>query len=345
MEEKTLIDNSILDSKLKNNEFSNCYIFCGSDEESIKKNIKKIANKVLNKDFLQLNYVQLDGVTTDIDKVINACETLPFMSEKKVVVIYRANFLKDRVDKNMEKLSKKVSEYVKNVPPHCILIMYYIFENDRERESFKLKKLDKIACGVKISKLKGAALQKKVGEIFREKGKNINKSDLALFCSIVENNMDIIKNEVEKLCAYTEGKEIQMQDITDSVSGKNDNDIFNLVDFLSQRKPEKSLDILNELLFKGESITGILRMIQRQFKLIFDIKLGMGKGKDKDKLARELRLHPYICEKMMRQSKKFSMEQLEKILELSLNTERTLKTTSVDGKMEMELLIINTAVV
>lgn len=188
-------------------------------------------------------------------------------------------------------------------------------------------------------------LQKKIEEIFRKKGKNINKAELALFSSNVENNMDIIENEVEKLYCYTEGREITAKDITDLMSLKNDNDIFNLVDYISEKKPQKSMDILNELIFKGESVTTILRMIQRQFKLIFDVKLGLEKGKEKEELAKELRLHPYICEKMMTQSKRFTLDQIKKSIELCLNVEKLLKSTTIDSKIEMELLIIRTATI
>lgn len=345
MEEGIVLDCTGLENKLKHEELSNCYILCGTDEQTIKKFIKKITDKALNKDFLELNYIQLDGLTVNIDSIINACETLPFMSDKRVVVIYRANFLRDKMDKSMESLYTEVSKYIKGLQKDCILIMYYVFENDREKESSKLKKLDKTATVVKFAKLKGASLQKTVGEIFKKKDKDIGKADLALFCNLVENNMDIIENEIEKLCSYTEGRDITQKDIADIITSKKDNDIFNLVDFLSQKKPQVALDILNELLFRGEVVNGILWMIQRQFKLLFDLKLGMEAGKGKSQLSSELHLHPYVCEKMMTQSRKFTIEQLEKIIDITLNTEKTLKSTSADDKTEMELLIINTAIV
>ncbi len=340
-----MIDVSTLNDKFKKNEYSNCYVFCGSDEQSIKETIKTIIDKNISKDFFDFNYVQLDGSTVDMNTIVNACETLPFMSDKKVIIIYRANFLKDKMDKGSEKLSKEVIDYIKTLPKECILIMYYIFENDREKESYKLKKINNTACVVKFLKLKGAMLQKKVEEIFRKKGKGIAKTELSLFCSNVENNMDIIENEVEKLYCYTYGREITAKDITELTSLKSDNDIFNLVDYISEKKPQKSIDILNELVFKGESITTILRMIQRQFKLIFDIKLEAERGKRKEELAKELRLHPYICEKMMVQSKKFTIDQLKNSMELCLNTEKLLKSSTVNSKMEMELLIIRTATI
>ncbi|WMJ82323.1 DNA polymerase III subunit delta [Clostridium sp. MB40-C1] len=338
-----MIDSLSLENKLKNNEISNCYIFCGSDEQSIKNFINIIIKKSIKNNFIDLNYTQLDGLTVNSDDLTNACETLPFMSDNKVVVVYRANFLRDKCDRDKEKVYKHIESYIKKLPKECILIMYYIFENDREKESNKIKKLDKYCQVVKFSKLKGATFQKKVKEIFDRKNLKIGKVELTLFCNCVENNIDIIQNEVEKLYWYTYGKEITSKDIYDIITMKNDNDIFNLVDYLSKRKPEKALDILNELIFKGENINAILRMIERQFNLLFNIKVGMEKGNTKEELARELKLHPFICENMMKQSKKFEFNQIEKSMELCLETEKNLKSTSVDGKTEMELLIINTA--
>ncbi|MCY6959716.1 DNA polymerase III subunit delta [Clostridium brassicae] len=338
-----MIDSLSLENKLKKNEIANCYIFCGSDEQSIKNVIDIIIKKSIKNDFMDLNYTQLDGLTVNSDNLTNACETLPFMDEKKVVVVYRASFLRDKCDREKEKVYKYMEMYIKKLPKECILIMYYIFENDREKESNKIKKLDKYCQVVKFSKLKGAAFQKKVKEIFDKKNLKIGKVELTLFCNCVENNMDIIQNEVEKLYWYTYGREITSKDIYDVITVKNDNDIFNLVDYLSQRKPEKALDILNELIFKGENVNTILRMIERQFNLLFNIKVGLEKGNTKEELARELRLHPFICENMMKQSRKFQFNQIEKSMELCLETEKNLKSTSVDGKTEMELLIINTA--
>ncbi|KOA21253.1 DNA polymerase III subunit delta [Clostridium homopropionicum DSM 5847] len=334
-----------LEEQLSKNRMSNCYIFCGSDEHSIKNYINKIVAKFVNKDFLDFNYSEIDGLNANIDNVRNACETLPFMSEKKAVVIYRANFLRDKVDKALESSSKEIMQYINNIPSECILIMYYIFENDREKESNKVRKLEKAVLAIKMSKLKGNSLSKKVTDILKDKGKDINKSDLAILCNNVENNLDIIENELEKLYCYTIDREITGKDILDIITKKNDNDIFNLVDFISQRKPQKSLDILNELIFKGEIETSILRMIQRQFKLLFIIKLGIETGKSKEQLSSELKLNPFICEKMMQQSSKFTLNQLKQNVEASLETERILKSKSVDSKLEMELLILKSTTI
>lgn len=339
---KGLLDYLELEDKVKKNTFDNCYVFCGVDEALIKENIRLIVDKALENPFKDLNYVQFDGLNVDVEHVINTCETIPFMSDKKVVLIYRAVFLGEGEDKEYNKKFERISKYIENPASHCILILYYVFENEREKPSNKIKKLEKKACVVRFDKLKGAALEKKVKALFEARGKSIGKIELRFFCDGLDNNMNIIQNEIEKLCAYTYGRDITKEDILKLLPPKTDNDIFHLVDSVSQKKIEKALDILNELIFKGEKIAYILYMIERQFNILLQIKFGLEEGKDKDSLSKELSLNPFICEKMIAQSKKFTMKGLKNAIELCLNAEEILKSSSVNGKTEMELLILNT---
>ena len=70
----------------------------GLDEKLIKSSIDPIIKKVLDKDFLDLNFIKIDGLTSTFDEIENACETLPFFGDKKVVLVYKFNF-EDKPDK------------------------------------------------------------------------------------------------------------------------------------------------------------------------------------------------------------------------------------------------------
>ncbi len=342
-----MINFTDLEKKLKKNEIDNCYIFCGSDEKLIKHHVKFITDSVLKSEFMDLNYSKFDGNKADFETIIEACETMPFMSDKKVVVVYRATFLDDSSggkasgDLKNENI-KLLNEYLSNPAPHCVLIIYYVFSSDREKPSNKIKKLDKKACVIKVDKLKGEVLQKKCRDLFEAAGSKIGKAELALFCNQVDNNMDIVANEIEKLISYAEGREITKEDVFAMMPQKSENDIFNLVDYLSQKNIKRALDILNELIYKGEKIPLILYMIARQYNILFNIKLGIDSGKSKDTLAGELRLHPYICEKMISQSTKFTINRLKRNIELCVDTEKILKSTSTDDKINMEVFMIKT---
>ncbi|MBB6630485.1 DNA polymerase III subunit delta [Clostridium algidicarnis] len=331
-----------LEKDIKNKKFKRCYILYGEDEALIQDIVSTIIKDTLDPSFLDLNLLRIDGIKEGFEVIENATETLPFMSEKKVVEVYRAEFLSWEKDKKGEQTFKKIAKYIDTLPDHCILILYYVFKEQRDKITPEVNRIKGDVAVVKVDKLKGEKLYKKVENIFIQNGKPIGKIELRFFVDNVDNNMRIINNEIDKLISYTEGRNITKQDILDLFSQKSEKDIFNMVDFLSQKRPEKATNILNELIFKGEKENYILSMIERQFKILFNLKLGMSKGKSKEILSRELKLNIYICDKMMHQSEKFSFKQLKRCMELCINSERNLKTLSLNKKTELELLIINT---
>ena len=331
-----------LEKDIKSKRFKKCYIFYGEDEALIQDIVSIIIKNTVDPSFLELNLLRIDGIKEGFEVIENATETLPFMSEKKVVEVYRAEFLSWEKDKKGEQTFKKISKYIDTLPDYCILILYYVFKEQRDKITPEVNRIKGDIAVVKVDKLKGEKLYKKVEDIFIQKGKPIGKIELRFFVDNVDNNMRIINNEVDKLISYTDGRNIIKQDILALFSQKSEKDIFNMVDFLSQKRPEKATNILNELIFRGEKENYILSMIERQFKILFNIKLGMSKGKSKEILSRELKLNIYICDKMMHQSEKFSFKQLKRCMELCINSERNLKTVSLNKKTELELLIINT---
>jgi DNA polymerase-3 subunit delta len=342
-----VIDLDGLDNAIKKGKLEGSYVFVGLDEMIINENIDKVINKTVDGQFKDLNYVKLDGMKTTFDEIMNACETMPFFSDKKVVVVFRANFLRDKTDAAGTKVYSQLVEYLKNPPPHCILILYYLQNDKRENpnRNKKLTTLEKSATVVKVDKLKGEKLYKKVNSIFEGKGKNIGKVELRYFCESVENNFNIIEREIDKLISYTEGRDITREDIIKMLPHKSEDDVFDLVDFISQKKSEKSIDIMNELINKGENLMLILSLIQTQFTMLYKIKLGIDKGKNKDDLAKEIRRPAFICEKLMAQSRKFSYKQLYNCMKLCIETEKKLKSTGFDKKTEMEIMIMSTLMV
>ncbi|KAA8669658.1 DNA polymerase III subunit delta [Clostridium sp. HV4-5-A1G] len=342
-----MIDITAFNRNLKNGHIENCYLFCGSDEFLIKENIRELIKRVVKSDFIDLNYVKFDGSSLeDFDTVINACETLPFMSDKKVVLIYRASFMGEEKGYK-SKLSgefKKIHDYLKNVPEHCVLIFYYLFRSKRDKPGRRIYSLDKDICVIRADKIRGYQLENKVQEFFQLRGKNIKKIDLRVFCNLMEgNNLSAIENEVEKLCCYTYGRDIKRKDIQEMFLKNSEEDIFDVINAISNKNLKDALHLLNELIYSGAKINYILVMIERQFSVLFKIKLLLENGKQKTEIMKLLNIRSqYRYNIMVQQSKKFTLKQLKKSIQLCLNTEKDMKSFSLNEKTELELLLINT---
>lgn len=342
-----LINYETLEKDIKLKKIKNSYVFCGPDEELIKESIGKLIKPYIDDSLMDLNFIKFDGVQCTFDEVMNACETLPFMAEKKVVLIYRCAFLNDKLDAQSKSFYKEMKEYLKDIPEQTILIMYYVFKDKRDtaKKNKNIMGLDKLTTVVQVDKLKRDGFYKRVELMFKENNRSINKVQLRYFCEKLPMNLHIARQEVEKISDYTLGREIDKKDIDLLIPNKSEDDVFDLVDLISQRKIEKAVDILNELLFKAEQHMLIIITIENQFKRLYDIKIGLLKGKNVQDFMKEFRIPQFVVEKLIQQSKKFSLKQLEKILRLCIETENKLKSSTIDKKGELEIFLLSIAMV
>ncbi|NLK94019.1 MAG: DNA polymerase III subunit delta [Clostridiales bacterium] len=342
-----MITYDVFEKNIKNNIINNSYVFCGHDEDLIKESVELLNKKVLNTGLRELNYIRFDGNNVNFEEILNASETMPFMGEKKIVEIFRGNFLADKSDSAGTKMYNDIKEYLKNIPSYTIIIIYYVFPDKRDtpKKNKKIMALDKITTVVNIEKLKKDKFLRKVQDIFIEKNKEIGNLELRYFCEKVPNNFNIINNEVDKLISYTIDRKITKEDINLLIPAKSEEDIFDLVDLISQKKVEKAIDVLDEILFKSDQHMLIIISIENQFRRLYEIKLGLQKGKKLNDFVSEFRLPSFVCEKLINLCRKFSIKELGEIIKLCIETEVRLKSTTVDKRMELELLIINTVMI
>ena len=125
-----MINLTQFEENIKKNKLDNCYIFCGIDEELIKESIRSFIDKILDKNFIDLNYVKFDGDNLyNFSGIVNACETLPFISDKKVVLVYRANFLGEGEDNTKKRLYNEFKEYIKDILEEYYNTTFFEYSN------------------------------------------------------------------------------------------------------------------------------------------------------------------------------------------------------------------------
>jgi DNA polymerase III subunit delta len=339
-----MIDIAQFRTQIKKNQINKTYIFCGYDEQLIKESIEILKKNCIESNFKDFNINEFDGNSLDsFEAIINTCETLPFMSNKRMVIIYRCSFL-DENNKSSQgtSLYKQFKEYLERTPEHCILVAYFVFGSKRDKLGKKITALGKTSAIVQADRLKDSELIKKVENLFKISGTAIGKTELAAFCAKISGmELETIENEIEKLISYTLGRDIKKEDIDLMFQKSSDEDIFDLTNFISQRKAVEALDVLNNLFLKGEKGNIILSMVERQLRLLMLIRNGVDEGKNKDEIAKELSINPFRCSIIIKQCLKFNKGQLLRAVELCLASEKKLKSTSRNEKTELEFLIVD----
>jgi DNA polymerase III subunit delta len=178
-------------------------------------------------------------------------------------------------------------------------------------------------------------------EIARKKGK-INPASLSLLISKTGNDLWRLNNEINKLIAAANGKLIDKDLITQLVKGDIEENIFALTDALVSKNNSLALRIFEEQLVAGLSEEYILSMLQRQIKLMLEIKKLQSNNINQEKdIAIALKVHPFVAKKSLQQSKGFNQLELENYWQALLELDFNNKRGQADIKSELYALIIN----
>jgi len=150
-----------------------------------------------------------------------------------------------------------------------------------------------------------------------------------------------LQNEADKLAAAPE-KEITLDLVKKFVSPSPEEEIWPLVDALAVKNKKAALKLLRDQLDIGNDALSIFGMLVRQYRILLMVgdTLGGRSSVDSFSLAKELKIHPFVCQKAIRQVKNYTLEELKNIYQQLLNIDIKIKTTSVNPEVLLDLLII-----
>lgn len=316
----------------------NLNLFYGEEKFLIDEAIKNIKESIIPQTVESLNYIELDGQKTSDDVILNACTTVPMMSSKKLVVVKNASFLESnfKENKNID-IDKLYNTFLRL--PEYICVIFSCDKPDKRKKLYKLFDKEGYVRNFKTPNLKEKADW--VKQRAKKHGKNISNS-VAYFLAEYTKELYQVDEEIKKLALFSGKRQnIRKEDLDLIFSKSIENNIFEMMDYVGRKKPDKAIEIVNDLLIRGEKGIVILFMLSRHLINLISVKAM--ESYTFDDVRRILKLHPFVLKKAIGQSKNFSLQELEKALELSQILDLDLKQGKIDEKLGLEILITKIA--
>ncbi len=312
---------------IKTHNFRPVYLIYG--EEAFLKNSYKnqLVAAVTGGD--TMNYHHFQGKGIDVEELISLADTMPFLAEKRVLLIEDSGFFKGSCD--------GLAEWIGNIPHTACMIFV---ESEVDKRSRLFKQIGKIGYAAQMTRQDNGQLARWAGTILAREGRKITGRTMELFLSMTGDDMENIRMELEKLISYTMGREvITDEDVETICTQRLTNRIFELVTALVNGQTRTAMDLYEELLALKEPPMRILFLIVRQFNQLLQVKEMMAKGKDKSSVASALKVPPFAVGKMMAQAKSFSREQILDCVTRCVDMEEAVKTGRLNDRMAVELLL------
>lgn len=145
--------------------------------------------------------------------------------------------------------------------------------------------------------------------------------------------------EIDKLISYCDGREIAREDISLLVSGREDMNIFNLIESIGRKDRSRALSILSGQIREGFNENYILTMLVYHFRNLINVKSLADEGKSASEIARITKMHPMVAEKNMTYCCKLKKESLVMIYEKLYRADISIKTGRMEPELALDILI------
>jgi len=155
----------------------------------------------------------------------------------------------------------------------------------------------------------------------------------------VGNNLWQLSNELNKLIAYKNKGIILEKDIKELVQSKLDENIFGLVDAISNNNKSLALKLLTEQFEVGLNEVYIFSMITRQFRILSILASLSSQKLSEVAMVTQTKLHPYVVKKLLPISRKFNLKRLQEIYCKLVAIDLKLKSTSLPPQTLIDLFI------
>lgn len=317
-----------LNQDIKSGDFKRFYLLFG-EEEFLKQSYKKrLRQAVAGDDTMNYNY--FEGKRLDVQELISLANTMPFFSDRRLILVEDSGCFKAASDELMEALP--------DIPDTTCMVFV---ESAVDKRNRLYKKVKELGSAVELKRQSASQLAVWAGRILAQNGRKITSSDMNLFLERTGDDMETIRTELEKLISYTMGQEIvAREDIEAVTTVQVTNKIFDMVAAIVAGKTKIAMDRYEDLLTLKEPPMRILFLIARQFNQILLVKEMMASGNDKSAIASKLKIPPFAAAKLMPQARNFTKEQLAGCVEACVETEEAVKTGRLGDRLAVELLIM-----
>lgn len=330
--------------RIRTGTVDNLYFFYGHDIASVEAYAKKLILKVVPQESQDMNLHVFEGKKLDLGELSDVCDALPMFAERTCVVIN---------DLDIEALRKDDMTYLKNIlsdlPPTTVVIIYSTGINVYKSKTRLLDKTGRfsafcakngVSCEFKFKSQND--LSKIIISKVEKQGSSISKSSAVYLAQKTLCDMLIANNEILKLCAYADGREITNADIDLLCSAQVETDSFRLADAIAKGDAKKAFGILETLYADQLDSITIIGGISSSFIDLYRARL----ARDTKRIAKDAAddfSYPknleFKIQNAYRDCSGYKTDRLRKCIQYLSEADLDMKSSNIDTRIILEKTI------
>ncbi len=320
-------------SSLKKGTILPVYLFFGEEEFLIQEAVDLIVNTVVDPGARDFNYNSVYCRDTPASEVVALCQTLPFMSEKRLVVARDLDAFKAG---DVEELAA----YLNDPSPSTCLVL--ISNQGKYEKKAVITAVEKHGAVTRFFPLLDREILSWIEGWARARGLTIQRDGVHYLWQTSGNDLQKIGSELEKIAIYIKDrKAISFEDVKAAVGDFREYTSFDLAAAIGAKNREKAFLILNRLIQEGEAPVGLLGSIAWNFRRLLRAKSMEAAGSGYEEIKKKLGIIFHQSALFKEQMQRYNIGELEQAFEVMLSADRALKSSAVPGRLVLERMILS----
>lgn len=316
------------------------YVLHGPDDFSRRAQLQTLRAQMGDPSMAELNTALFDGRTASVVDVLSAARALPFLSDKRLVIVDGMLIWLTRkgAGKSAKADLDTLGEGLKDLPDWARVVFV-------ERETLPEKHpILVLARNEPGGFHKTFDPPRNPAQWITNHARTVYETPIdaraaAALAAVVGEDLHAADSELAKLAAFVDGERaITEADVVLLTPYAPEPNVFEMVDAMGRGDGKTALQLLHRLLEDGEPLS-LFGMIIRQFRLLLLAREHLDAGGAPGQIAQAVGVPPFVAEKLAAQVRPFSIDQLEQIYRHLAETDLAIKTGRVDGVLALDLLM------
>ncbi len=317
------------------------YLLYGDESYLVKVYTDMLIKASVDESFRDFNLHIFDCEDADLTDIYESVSAVPMMAESKCVVV-KSYPVENAAPGDLKSLEQMLED---NPEDNC-LIFSYPAAQPKTADINKLAKLfSKYGISVNFAAKTEKELVRIVEKGARSRGKSFASGVAVLFVRNVGTDLNLLINELEKVCAYSDG-EIKKPDVEAVCIKSLDANVFYMVNDLVKGNFDKAFHTLSNLFESREDEYKILGAVISQYSDMYRAKAALSAGKSVSEIVRA---YPSYAGKDFRLTKaqdllkSLSFDKLSECISILSKADIQLKSTQNDKRSVLEGTLVRLA--
>ncbi len=293
----------VLKTRIKENNFSGVYLFCGSEEYTKDHYASILRKKVDSSPLPEFNHLYFNASTDKISDLEDAVYSLPYMWEYKLIEItdLESTHLTEADIEDYARVFSDIPEYL------TILAVLRADEKTEEARTAKSKKSGLSAFSNTVAEhglvveFKTEKTDKLVNWIvkhFNAKGVKFELNVPREIINVCGSDMYILQSEIAKLYEVYEKTPLTVHDVRKYCCANSAYKYYDIAAALNRRDLVSAKRIFESLNLSRDELTFAVGALARNYSQILMVKTAVESGKGYDVVAKDTQMASWMVEKV-----------------------------------------------